>query len=86
MCGEFVYTSGRGEVAIHRACGHYCITVACDSVLQLSRTLVIKKSMFFGDKINRETLGRVSTMHASKMHSSAKLSSVGPRTGQRRRH
>lgn len=43
MCGEFVYTSGRGEVAIHRACGHYCITVACDSVLQLSRTLVIKK-------------------------------------------
>lgn len=44
MCGEFVYTSGRGEVAIHRACGHYCITVACDSVLQLSRTLVIKKN------------------------------------------
>lgn len=84
MCGEFVCTGGRGKVAIRRARGFFCIIVAWDSVLQPSRTLVIK-SMLFGDKINREALGRVSTTHVSKIHSRSKLSLVGLRTGQRRR-
>lgn len=83
-CTEFLGTDGQGELGTQRARGFFffCITVACGSDLQFSRTLVIKP---IGRLCTGSQPSISLTMHASKIHSSSNLSLVGPWPGQRRR-